>query len=206
MMTLRRAPRIGSMRFVRPPIDGPRTDIALFHPAAALPIRAVVPISRRVKFLVVLAFLALGAFVPEPAYAQLVGPAVVQSDASLVVNGKRLVLADIELIPAGRTCDTNILPPLCGAPAAIALRTKITHFVSCRLRADVPGLDTAVCQHAAQYPAGGEDLGAFLVAQGWATASPTAPPFYRTMETIARSQGRGAWGLRIDRLINPQLQ
>jgi hypothetical protein len=156
--------------------------------------------------LFVLVLFAFTAFVHEPAYAQLVGPAVVQPDASLVVNGKRLVLADIALIPAGRTCDTNILPPLCGAPAAIALRAKIVHFVSCRLRADVPGLDIAVCRHAALYPEGGEDLGAFLVAQGWATASPTAPPVYKTMQTIARSQGRGAWGIGIDRLINPQPQ
>lgn len=163
------------------------------------------PISPPVK-LFVLVFLAFVAFMQMPAYAQLVGPAVVQPDASIVVNGKRLVLADIALIPAGRTCDTNLLPPLCGVPAAIALRAKIVHFVSCRLRADVPGLETAVCRHAALYPVGGEDLGAFLVAQGWARALPTASPFYQTMETIARSQGRGAWGIRIDRLINPQPQ
>lgn len=177
----------------------------IIHSAAALLIGSVVPISRRVKFsvLVFLAFVALG---HQPALSQLVGPAVVQPDASLLVNGKRLVLADIEIIPAGRTCDTTILPPLCGAPAAIALRAKIVHFVSCRLRADVPGLGTAVCRHAALYPTGGEDLGAFLVAQGWATASPTASPFYQTMETIARSQGRGAWGIRINRLINRQPQ
>ena len=178
------------------------------HSAAALLIGAVVPISRRVKFLVLVfvAFVAFVAFVPAPAHAQLVGPAVVQPDASLVVNGRRLVLADIELIPADRTCDTNILPPFCGVPGAIALRAKIVHFVSCRLRADVPGLETAVCRHAALYPMGGEDLGAFLVAQGWATALPTASPFYQTMEIIARSQGRGAWGIRINRLINPQPQ
>lgn len=157
------------------------------------------------KYLVV-ALLALGALWSGSAQAQIVGPAVVQPDASLIVNGRRLVLADIEIIPAGRTCDSSIRPAFCGAPAAIALRTKIVHFVSCRLRVVLPDRAAAVCRHGALYPQAGEDLGAFLIAEGWATATPTASPLYQTMQTIARSNGRGAWGVRIDQLINPPLQ
>jgi len=165
----------------------------------------MVPIWRTVKVLIVV-FLALGALWGGSAHAQIVGPAVVQPDASLIVNGRRLVLADIEITPAGRVCDTKILPAFCGIPAAIALRTKIVHFLSCRLRVDLPDRAAAVCRHGALYPQTGEDLGAFLIAEGWATATPAASPLYHTMQTIARSNGRGAWGVRLDQLINPPLQ
>lgn len=167
--------------------------------------RVGVPISPSVKY-VFLVLIVLSAFLQGPAFAQVAGVAQVQPDASLVVDGRRLVLADIELLDATRTCDPNIPLQLCGAPAAIALRARVVHEVSCRLRADIAGLQTAVCRHADQFPAGGEDLAAFLIAEGWAKAGPDAPPLYRTLETIARSHGRGAWGPDINQLINPQPQ
>jgi len=140
-----------------------------------------------------------------PALAQsFVGPAFVQPDASLIVNGRRFVLADIEIMPAGRTCDTKLLPPVCGAPAALALRAAVQHFVSCSRRIDLPDPHAATCRHTPPYPAGSEDLGAFLIRQGWAKALPGARPLYHTLETIARSQGRGAWGTRLEERINPQ--
>lgn len=153
-----------------------------------------------ILFLFVAAFVSL----TSPAVAQTVGPAVVQPDASLVINGRRFVLADIEIVPTGRTCDTALLPAACGSRAYLALRAKVQHFVSCKLRVDLPDRDAAECRHNAAHPTGGEDLGAFLVREGWATASPTAPPLYQTLETLARSQGRGVWGVLIEDLVNPQ--
>lgn len=152
--------------------------------------------------LVVAAFVSLAV----PVEAQTFGPAIVQPDASLVINGRRFVLADIEIVPTDRTCDVSISPPACGPRAFLALRRKVQQFVSCKLRVDLPNPDAAECRHNAAHPAGGEDLGAFLIAQGWATATPSAPPLYQTLETIARSHGRGVWGVLIEDLINPQLQ
>ncbi len=154
------------------------------------------------KYLVAL-LIAGYAFLATPVLAQIAGPAVVQPDASLIVNGRRYVLADIEIIPGGRICDTRVSPPVCGSPAYVALRQKVQLFVYCRLRVDLPDPDAAECRHFGQYPTGGEDLGAYLIERGWAKATPTAPPLYHTFETIARSQGRGAWGTRIGELITP---
>ncbi len=167
-------------------------------------LRHVGPILLCVKY-VLFVLLAAAAVVLNvaPAGAQAVGPAVVQTDASLIVNGRRFVLADIVIVPAGRTCDTGVLPATCGSPAYLALRRQVQHFVACRPRFDLPDPDVAECRHNARYPSGGEDLGAFLIAEGWATASPTARPFYQTLEQIARSQGRGVWGTRVDELIAP---
>lgn len=156
-------------------------------------------------YVVLFVFLSLASLV-APASAQTLGPAVVQPDASLIVNGRRFVLADIVIVPTGRTCDVSTAPPACGSRAFLALRSKVQRFVSCTRRVDLPDPDAAECRHNAAHPAGGEDLGAFLIAQGWATATSTAPPLYQTLETIARSQGRGVWGILIDDLVNPRPQ
>ena len=154
------------------------------------------------KYLLLLLALAL-VVLQTPADAQTVGPAVVQPDASLVIAGRRFVLADIELIPTRRLCDSR-RPPVCDTLAAVALRSKIEHLVSCRRRIDIPNPEAATCFHTVPDPGNAEDLAAYLIEQGWATAVPTARPLYHTLELIAHSQGRGAWGTTIDQLINPQ--
>ncbi|MEQ8247333.1 MAG: hypothetical protein RID42_06590 [Alphaproteobacteria bacterium] len=142
-------------------------------------------------------------FLHSPAGAQTVGPAVVQPDASLMIDGRRFVLADIEIIPTGRRCDARRSQG-CDTLAAVALRGKIEHVVSCQRRIDLPNPEAATCLHITPEPGIAEDLAAYLIENGWATAVTTARPLYHTLELIAHSQGRGAWGTTIDQLINPQ--
>ena len=105
-----------------------------------------------------LLWLALALVVLQtPADAQTVGPAVVQPDASLVIAGRRFVLADIELIPTRRLCDSR-RPPVCDTLAAVALRSKTEHFVSCRRRTDLPNPEAAPCSHTVPDPEPGRPV------------------------------------------------
>lgn len=141
--------------------------------------------------------------VPAPAAAQHTGPAIVQDDASLVIGSRRYVLADIILLPTGQTCETRILPARCASHAVLALRRKVQHFVACTRRYDLPQENAAVCRHNPLGPEAGDDLGAFLIAEGWAVAAAEAPPLYHALELLARSHGRGAWGTSVDELVRP---
>jgi endonuclease YncB( thermonuclease family) len=46
----------------------------------------------------------------------------------------------------------------------------------------------------------GEDLGAWMISQGWAVALPDAPFEYEVLERIARSRQLGVWGFPVDRI------
>jgi endonuclease YncB( thermonuclease family) len=126
--------------------------------------------------------------------ADLVSYAFVQDDGSLKVRGRTVHLYGI-LIPATeRTCRAFLHPIECGPRAVLALDFKVgARFVHCdpqRKRAD--GSIVAVCR------IDGEDLGAWMLEQGWAMALSYAPPEYQALERIARHRGRGVWGIPVD--------
>ncbi len=138
----------------------------------------------------------LGAVPPRPAAAtQVDGIAFVHRDGSLSVDGTRVRLFGI-LIPAtGEDCYFFERPVPCAPRAVLALKFDIgLDFVHCRLRARAEdGTPTAVCR------AGGRDLAARLLRQGWAAALPHAPDRYRILERIARERHIGIWGIPVVR-------
>jgi endonuclease YncB( thermonuclease family) len=134
------------------------------------------------------------------AAGEIVSYALVQQDASLKVAGKRIRLYGIYIPPTNRVCQRHFRPALCGSRAVVALDSKIKGFVSCRpvLRYRDRSID-AICRTRLQ----GEDLGGWLLSQGWALALPGAPFAYHALERIARARQRGVWGFQVDSIVFP---
>ena len=125
--------------------------------------------------------------------------ASVAEDGSLRVGNRKVHLYGIYLPPSGQHCTTLFSPRVCGSRAAVALDFKIQGFVHCKQkRVNRDRSITAVCYVNHSHSDEGEDLGAYLIQQGWAMALPDAPFEYHAMEKIARSQSRGIWGFTID--------
>ncbi len=143
------------------------------------------------------AFLLLLTAPPAVASADLYSYALVQKNGTLVIAGHSVHLLGIYIPPTGKTCRTFITPVLCGPRAYLALDFKIgPHFVRCRPEwTNEDGSLTAVCR------VKGEDLGAYLIAEGWALALPDAPFEYQAAERIARHHGVGVWGIPADTII-----
>jgi endonuclease YncB( thermonuclease family) len=116
--------------------------------------------------------------------------AIVNADGSLEVRSYTLRLFGIAVPPSPRTCRTFERPPVCGPQASLALDFKIgTDFVDCETVDQNPdGTYSAVCR------VNGEDLAAWMLAQGWAAALPGAPAEYAQLEAAARWRGMGLWG------------
>lgn len=128
---------------------------------------------------------------PQQTYSQaIVSYAYVLDDGSLQVRGQKIWLYGI-LIPATeRTCRTYLIPIECGPRAVLALESKIgPFFVACEKKGErEDGSITALCR------VKDEDLGAWMLQNGWAVALPDAPFEYQTLEKIARHHNRGIWG------------
>jgi endonuclease YncB( thermonuclease family) len=134
------------------------------------------------------------------AAGEIVSYALVQQDASLKVAGKRIRLYGIYIPPTNRVCQRHLRPALCGSRAVVALESKIQGFVSCRpvLCYRDRSID-AICRTRLK----GEDLGGWLLSQGWALALPNAPFSYHALERIAQSRKRGVWGFPADSVVFP---
>jgi endonuclease YncB( thermonuclease family) len=126
--------------------------------------------------------------------------AIVRDDASLRVRGQTFRLFGTYIPDSSRFCRGNFRPVRCGTRASTALETKIQGFVTCDPQAQFrDGSIAAFC-----YVRGRSmldppvDLGAFLIEQGLAVATPNAPFEYGVLEKIARTNGRGVWGFQVD--------
>jgi endonuclease YncB( thermonuclease family) len=133
----------------------------------------------------------------------IVSYAIVQEDGSLRVQGKTIRLFGTYIPDTARVCRGDFRPPLCGSRAANALNLKIEGFVRCHPQAELAdGSLGALC-----YVPGNSvldppvDLGAWLIQQGLAVATPDAPFEYGVFERIARENRRGVWGFQVDRII-----
>ena len=130
---------------------------------------------------------------PRPAFAQaeISSFAFVEQDGMLRIGGQNIRLYGIHIPPTGQTCYTFIDPVPCGPRAVLALEFKISgDFVRCLPRQQYPdGSISASCR------AGDEDLSSWMLQRGWAVALPDAPFEYAALESIARSQGIGIWGI-----------
>ena len=125
--------------------------------------------------------------------------AVVQDDASLVIQSKVVRLYGIYLPQQGRFCDPSQRPTFCGNRAAVALDFLIQGFVTCRqMGAYDDGSISAICWSKRGNFNEGIDLGAYLIENGLALAGENAPFEYRALERIAEANGRGVWGFQAD--------
>lgn len=145
--------------------------------------------------------IALGALlVPERGVArEFSSYASVAEDGSLQVGTRTVHLYGIYLPPTGYTCRTFFSPPVCGSRATLALDFKIQGFVHCEEKSRNRDRSiNAVCYVKRSNFSQGEDLGAYLIRQGWALALPDAPFEYHALEKIARQQSAGVWGFTVD--------
>ena len=145
--------------------------------------------------------IALGALLaPVPGVArEFSSYATVADDGSLRVGTRKVHLYGIYIPPTGHTCRTFFSPPVCGSRATLALDFKIQGFVHCEEKSRNRDRSiNAVCYVKRSNFSQGEDLGAYLIRQGWALALPDAPFEYHALEKIARQQSAGVWGFTVD--------
>jgi endonuclease YncB( thermonuclease family) len=133
------------------------------------------------------------------AKADITGPAFVQSDASLLVSGKRIRLFGIYVLETDRRCVSPLFPVRCKQRAALSLELQIERFVRCKERSiNADRSVNAVCWEGVTPFSDKVDLAAWMLRQGWAVALPDAPFEYHVLERIARARGFGVWGLQVD--------
>jgi len=157
---------------------------------------------RRMLQIVLCAIGCLAACVPfrPAAAADIVGPAIVGRDGALLIHGRWIHLAGIYVPPTNFICRGFERPSVCNSRASLALDFHIgSHQVHCQsLGAYDDGSLAAACYLQDSLARPGDDLAAWLVAQGWALALPDAPFAYMALERIARAQHLGVWGFTVD--------
>ena len=133
----------------------------------------------------------------EPAAADISSFARTLDDGSLSVGGHLVRLQGITIPPTDRICGAPDMPTTCGPRAVLQLARKIgAEFVRCQdLGRDDAGAMLGRCTVL------GEDLGGWLVLNGWAMAGRDAPFEYQQWERLAESRQLGIWGRPVDNII-----
>jgi hypothetical protein len=132
------------------------------------------------------------------------GLAIVRDDGSLRIGARVVVLHGIYLAPTERQCRDWLRPVRCAPRGVLALDFKVRGFITCDpVGEDSEGRIHARCWVDRTGLDPGEDLGAYLIQQGWALALPNAPFEYHAMERIAHARGLGVWGWQADSIIDP---
>jgi hypothetical protein len=133
------------------------------------------------------------------------GHALVRSDGSLWIKNQVVVLFGVYLPPTDRQCRAWINPVRCDARSVLALDLKAKGFITCLPQAeDGQGRVHAICYAGRTGLSPGEDLGAYLIQEGWALALPYAPFEYQALERIAQTRGLGVWGYFVDSITGPR--
>lgn len=143
---------------------------------------------RRWLFMYVLLWGPVAAIAAPPAVS-IKGQASVIDGDTVEIHGVRIRLHGIDAPESGQSCRAEGKTWRCGQRAALALSEKIrSHVLTCDPRdRDRYGRIVAVCR------AGGEDLNAWLVAEGWALAYRAYSQDYAPQEASAQSARRGVW-------------
>lgn len=158
--------------------------------------------ARRVLGLLVL----MGAvFCSTPAHAYgIQGHGIVQDDGSLLVGGQVVQLFGVYLPPSDRQCDTTWVPIRCTNRSVVQLNRIAKGYLYCDVQGETTrGRLSAICYAGRTAFDSGEDLGAYLVQQGWALATPEAPFEYHALEKLARTREIGLWGWPVDSISRP---
>ena len=129
------------------------------------------------------------------AHTSVVGVASVIDGDTIEIHGRRIRLFGVDAPESRQACvDAAGNAWLCGNRAAIALSDMIGRaIVHCEQRdRDRYRRIVAVCRK------GREDLGRWMVGQGWAVASPRYSTDYIRDEDAAHRAHRGIWAGRFD--------
>ena len=136
-----------------------------------------------------LAMLPLLEPVPLRAAADLTGQASVIDGGTIEIHGQRIRFFGIDAPESHQTCEADQQTYRCGQQAALALADEIRQqTVTCdKHDVDRYGRIVAVCR------AGGDDLNAWMVSQGWALAYRHYSTAYVGQEEAAHAAHRGIW-------------
>jgi endonuclease YncB( thermonuclease family) len=128
-------------------------------------------------------------FGPKVSSQPIVGQASVVDGDTIEIHGTRIRLFGIDAPEGAQTCTVQGKATPCGRRAAFALATKIgRQVVECRPKdEDRYGRVVAVCG------VGGEDINAWMVAQGWALAYRYYSRDYVSQEQSASKAKLGLW-------------
>jgi len=132
---------------------------------------------------------ALGMFT-LPAYAEIVGRAIVIDGDTIEINGQRIRLYGIDTPEKGQPCfDKNAARYLCGSKAAFALSDFIGQSpVICEER-DTDRYSRIVARCFVRR----ESINAYMVRSGWAVAYRKYSSDYIPEEQEAKNYKRGLW-------------
>lgn len=129
-------------------------------------------------------------FLAPPTTAQTIsGTASVIDGDTIEVHGARIRLHGVDSPEGRQSCDLNGKQWRCGTAAANALADRIARRpVTCEQQdVDRYGRIVAICD------VGGDDLGGWMVRQGWALAYRHYSKAYIAAEDEARVKRRGLW-------------
>jgi endonuclease YncB( thermonuclease family) len=128
------------------------------------------------------------------AQQHLVGHAIVRDDGSLLIKERIVRLHGIYMPPTNYQCRSQISPVRCSERAVLQLDFKVRGFIHCFVQSENEDRSlNAICYVDRTSFREGEDLGAYLIHNGWALALPNAPFEYYALEKIARTRGVGVW-------------
>jgi endonuclease YncB( thermonuclease family) len=121
--------------------------------------------------------------------ANLTGRASIIDGDTVEIHGQRIRLFGIDAPESRQTCEAGGQIYRCGQQAALALADRIgQQTVACDKRdVDRYGRIVAVCR------AGGEDVNAWMVRQGWALAYRRYSTAYVDEENEAKAAALGVW-------------
>lgn len=113
----------------------------------------------------------------------------------LIIAGREVALAGIEVPTWDRVCRRQVSPIRCGPPAVLVLDDMVRGFVHCDIVGERgAGLVEGRCTIASRRLLDDRlDLAAGLLRQGWAFARDDAPGLYRSLERLARAKEIGVW-------------
>ncbi len=117
---------------------------------------------------------------------------------NLIVDGREIALAGIDIPTFDRVCRQAVRPIRCGPRAVLILDDKVRGFVHCEVtgRRTEQVLEGRCTVADRRLFADRRDLAAELLQEGWAFARDDAPSLYRSLERMARSRELGVWGDR----------
>jgi endonuclease YncB( thermonuclease family) len=123
------------------------------------------------------------------------GLARVTDAGHLIVGGREIALAGIEIPDFDRTCRRTVTPIRCGPRAVLILDGKVRGFVHCDILGKGPsGLPEGRCTIAGRRMLDDRiDLAAEMLREGWAFARDDASGSYRALERLARTREVGMW-------------